>query len=127
METVRDYRDLVTWQKAMELVPVIYQQARKLPREEIHGLSSQIRRAVVSIPANIAEGHSRKHRREFLQYLSIARGSSAELLTLLEITLRLGFLREEEVTPLMQQVVEVRRLTAGLMARLQGNALTATG
>jgi len=119
MAVVNDFRDLVTWQKAMELVPLVYQQAKKLPRDEVHGLSAQIRRAAVSIPANIAEGHSRRHTKEFLQHLSIARGSSAELLTLLEIAVRLGLLQPEEIRLLQQRIIEIRRLTAGLMARLR--------
>jgi four helix bundle protein len=121
MAVVNDFRDLVTWQKAMELVPLVYQQAKKLPRDEVHGLSAQIRRAAVSIPANIAEGHSRRHTKEFLQHLSIARGSSAELLTLLEIAVRLGLLQPDEISPLQQRIIEIRRLTAGLMARLHAD------
>ena len=119
---VQDYRDLVAWQKAMELVPTVYTQVKKLPREELHCLSAQIRRAAVSIPANIAEGHSRRHTREFIQHLSIARGSTAELATLLEIAVRLSYLAREEVTPLTERIIEIRRLTAGLMTRLQAGA-----
>jgi four helix bundle protein len=107
----------------MDLLPVVYQQVRKLPREELHALSAQIRRAAVSIPANIAEGHSRRHTKEFIQHLSIARGSLAELSTVLEGAVRLGFLSSEEVKSLELRIVEVRRLTAGLMARLQRDSV----
>ena len=74
---LKSYKELIVWQKAMVLVEEIYKV--KLPREEIYGLTSQIRRAAVSIPSNIAEGQQRKNRKEFIQFLRIAFGSSAEL------------------------------------------------
>ena len=89
---IRSYRDLKVWQQAMEVIPDVYESIRKLPKEENYALADQIRRAAVSIPANIAEGHARAHRKEYLQFLSIARGSLAELATLLEIAHRLGYL-----------------------------------
>ena len=79
---VQNYRDLKVWQESMDLTPEVYRLQRKLPKEETYGLGDQIRRAAVSIPANIAEGHARQHTKEFLQYLAIARGSLAELETL---------------------------------------------
>ncbi len=120
-KAVQDYRDLVAWQKAMDLVPLVYARVKRFPREELHCLSAQMRRAAVSILANIAEGHSRRHTREFIQHLSIARGSSAELATLLDLAIRLGFLTQGEMTPLRERIFEVRRLTAGLMTRLQAD------
>ncbi len=78
---VRGYQQLIVWQRAMELVDAAYAIARLLPRAECHSLAEQIRRAAVSIPANIADGHARVHKREFLQYLAIARASAAELET----------------------------------------------
>jgi len=77
--TVKDYKDLHVWQKAMELARQVYKLTSLFPKEEVYGLTSQIRRSAVSIPSNIAEGSSRSGTKEFLQFLSIARGSDAEL------------------------------------------------
>jgi hypothetical protein len=74
-EATRGYRELIAWQKAMQLVPAVYRLVRQLPAEERYALSDQLRRAVVSIPANIAEGQARQHAAEFAQHLAIARGS----------------------------------------------------
>lgn len=81
----RSYRDLVVWQKSMELVELIYDATERLPKEELYGLSSQIRRAAISIPSNIAEGQRRKNIKEFVQFLYIADGSTAEVETQLII------------------------------------------
>lgn len=78
---MNSYRDLVVWQKSIILVEKIYQTTKKLPKHEIYGITSQIQRAAVSIPSNIAEGYSRSHRLEYIQFLSIAKGSLAELET----------------------------------------------
>jgi four helix bundle protein len=118
-EQTRGYRQLIVWQKAMDLVPAAYELARRLPREELYALSSQIRRAVISVPANIAEGQARQHPAEFAQHLSIARGSLAELDTLLLAAQRLGYLQPtdlDSVTPLM---IEVRRLLQGLLQKVR--------
>src|SRR5690606_24522123 len=90
---IQSFRDLLVWQKAMNLVTEVYQLTQQFPKEEMYGLSSQIRRAVVSVPSNIAEGHQRGTK-EFLQFLKIAKGSLAEVETQLEIALRLNYLQE---------------------------------
>jgi four helix bundle protein len=121
-EETRGYKELNVWQKAMDLMPVVYRLAKQLPREELYALSDQIRRAAVSVPANIAEGQGRQHRAEFVQHLSIARASLAELDTLLLIAQRLGYLTEPDlhtVTPLM---IEVRRLLQGLLQSLRNRS-----
>ncbi len=87
---VRSYRDLQVWQRSMELTVLIYKLTASFPREEVYGLTSQLRRCAVSIPSNIAEGQGRLNTREFKQFLGIARGSNCELQTQLEITRRLG-------------------------------------
>ena len=74
MQRIQNYRDLDAWRQAIELAPLVYRMLRKLPKEETFALAAQIRRAVVSVPANIAEGHARQYTREFLQYLAISRG-----------------------------------------------------
>src|SRR5580698_8336474 len=90
-KAVQSFRDLEVWQRSMELTVVTYRLTQKFPREEIFGISSQLRRAAVSIPSNIAEGQGRLNTREFRQYLGIARGSNCELQTQLEIARALGY------------------------------------
>jgi len=82
---LRSHKELIVWQKAVNLVTELYRESRGLPREELYGLTSQMRRAAVSIPSNISEGKQRKNKREFLQFLRIAYGSAAELETQLLI------------------------------------------
>jgi four helix bundle protein len=101
--TIRSFRDLRVWQAAMDLVEQIYLVTRKFPKHELYGLTSQMQRAAISIPSNIAEGHTRAHSKEYLQHLSIARGSLAELQTQLEIALRLKFCSVNEITQLITQ------------------------
>jgi four helix bundle protein len=122
MTEVKSFRDLRIWQRAMDLVPAVYRLLDKLPREEEYGLAEQVRRAVVSVPANIAEGHARKHTKEFLQHLSIARGSLAELLTLLLVAERLNYLAAEDVTRIEQQIADLAMPMNGLIRRLQARA-----
>ena len=95
----RTYRELDAWQVAMELVLATYHVARLLPKHETYGLGSQLRRASVSIPANIAEGYGRLHRGDYLRHLSIALGSLRELETLLEIVVRLEYEAARELGP----------------------------
>jgi four helix bundle protein len=89
---MKSSRDLRVWQKAMDLVEKVYLLTQKFPREEAYGLQSQTRRAVVSIPSNLAEGHTREHINEYLHHISIAQASLAELETQLEIATRLKYL-----------------------------------
>ena len=121
-EKVQDYRDLKVWQRAMDLVPLTYRLVRNLPRHEQFSLTDQIRRSAVSVPANIAEGQARKHTREFLQHLSIARGSLAELHTLMLVAERLQYLTHEELTTIEQAIIDVRMPLSGLINRLQESA-----
>ena len=88
---VQSFRDLQVWQRCMELAIVIYRLTREFPRDELYGLSSQMRRAVVSIPSNIAEGQARNSTGEFRQFLGVARGSNSELQTQIQIASRLQF------------------------------------
>lgn len=91
-----DHKDLDVWKKGMELVEKVYAMSRSFPDAERFGLTSQIRRAAVSIPSNIAEGAARKSDKELLQFLSIAMGSLAEVETQYLIAIRLGFVKEDE-------------------------------
>jgi four helix bundle protein len=88
---VQSFRDLIVWQRSMQLTVAIYRLTQNFPHEEMYGLSSQIRRAAVSVPSNIAEGQGRQSTGEFRQFLGIARGSNSELQTQLEIARALGF------------------------------------
>ena len=88
---VQSFRDLIVWQRSMQLTVAIYRLTQNFPHEEMYGLSSQIRRAAVSVPSNIAEGQGRLSTGEFRQFLGIARGSNSELQTQLEIARALGF------------------------------------
>lgn len=96
---VRNYSELIAWQKAMDLVEAIYKATKHFPREELYGLTSQLRRAGVSIPSNIAEGQGRKSTSEFLHHLSFAYGSLREVETQLVIAGRLGYLESGKLTP----------------------------
>ena len=116
---VRSFHDLKVWQLAMELVPEAYRVARGLPTLERFELASQIRRAAVSIPANIAEGQARQHTREFVQHLSIARGSLAELQTLLLLAERLGYVQQDALSSCQKMIQSVRMMLSGLLTRLQ--------
>ena len=90
-KVIQSFRDLEVWQRSMELTVAIYRLTKGFPRDEIFGLTAQLRRAAVSIPSNIAEGQGRLNTREFRHFLSIARGSNCELQTQLEITRAIGF------------------------------------
>jgi four helix bundle protein len=108
------YSDLVVWQKSMDLVTDIYKLAATFPIEEKFGLSSQIRRAAVSIPSNIAEGHGRKASGAYLNHISIALGSLMELETQLQIALRLRFVNRDEASALLIRTDGVGKMLSGL-------------
>jgi len=109
-----NYGELIVWQKAMDLVTEIYKITATFPSEERFGLSSQARRAAVSIPSNIAEGHGRKASGAYLNHLSIAYGSLMELETQLQIALRLNFVSADETTTLLAQTNEIGKMLNGL-------------
>ena len=116
---IRSYRDLEVWKKAMDLVEHCYRATAGFPSVERYGLASQLQRAAVSIPANIAEGHDRQHRAEFLQHLAIAHGSLAELETHIQIAARLEYLIHEKLEELMERCSEVGRMLNGLRRSLR--------
>jgi four helix bundle protein len=111
---VRNYRELIAWQKAMDLVVLVYKASARFPREEVYALTSQLRRAVVAIPSNIAEGQGRRSTREFLNFLSIAHGSLREVETQVIIAQRLKYLCDTEANVLLELAAEVGRLLNGL-------------
>ncbi|MGD0889900.1 MAG: four helix bundle protein [Terracidiphilus sp.] len=114
----RHYRDLLVWQKAMSLTMNVYQETEVLPLNEKCGLESQMRRAAVSVPSNIAEGHGRLDDGHFWQFLATSRGSVFELETQLELASGLHFLNEAKAAGLMEQCEEVARMINRLIAAM---------
>ena len=102
--SINSFRDLRVWQIGMDLVEIVYELTGRFPPHETYGLGSQMRRAAVSIPSNIAEGHTRQHRNEYLNHLSIAQASLAELDTQLEIALRLKYFSEKDTGQIREAV-----------------------
>jgi four helix bundle protein len=117
-QQIKSHRDLIAWQKAMDLVVSVYKLSKSFPKEELYGLTSQLRRAAVSIPANIAEGQGRRSKAEFKQFLGNARGSLLEVDTHLELALRLKYLNSDEHTLAQERVREVTRIVNGLLRSL---------
>ncbi len=117
--TITNYKDLEVWQKSMELVVQYYQITKGFPVNEVYGLASQLQRAAVSVPANISEGHARQHTKEFLQSLSIAYGSLAELETHIEIAKRLGYIATDTAVELIDKTSTIGRMLNGLRRSLE--------
>ena len=118
MKRVRSYRDLLIWQRGIELAKAVYEITRTFPSYERYGLSNQLQRAAVSIPSNIAEGQARQHRREFRRYLRIALGSLAEVDTQLFLAQELGYFSEGRGNEIQMMIVELRKMIFGLIDRL---------
>jgi four helix bundle protein len=116
--SVKSYKELLVWQKAMLLTEETYRLAKLLPREELYALSGQMRRAAVSIPSNIAEGQARSSTKEFVNFLSIARGSTAELETQLTICVRLKYLQQSQTGPALSLCSEVGKMLNALIGKL---------
>lgn len=113
------YKDLVVWQKAMDLVTDVYKVTDTFPKREVYSLTDQIRRAAVSVPSNIAEGQAHYSHREFLHFLRHSAGSLAELETQLLIAERLGYIDHPPTSALLKKVHEVGRILNGLIASLR--------
>ena len=120
--TVKAYTELIAWQKSIDLVTDVYGITRHFPKEEIYGLTSQIRRAAVSVPSNIAEGQGRLSTGEFRQFLGHARGSLAEVETQVHIAEKLSYVSREEADRVLSSCDEVGRILNGLLAALTRNA-----
>ena len=116
-ERMKTHKDLDVWKEAMTLVKGIYRLTADFPKEETYGLVSQIRRAAVSIPSNIAEGAARNSNKEFIQFLYVSLGSLAELETQLLLSKELGFLKNEEING---SIVRIRKMLLGLIKHLRG-------
>lgn len=116
--SIKSYRDLIVWQKALILVSAIYKISEAFPAREMYGLTSQIRRAAVSIPSNIAEGQARQHTGEFVHFLHIALGSLAEVDTQLELAVEMDFTSREQIETCNQQIEEIRKMLHVLIRSL---------
>ena len=123
-ERIRSYRDLLIWQKGMALARQIYAMTRAFPGDERFGLTAQMRRAVVSVPSNIAEGQARHGRREFVQFISHAEGSLAELDTQLTLAVELGYCRPSDADGSVAPVAELQKMMASLRGKLTARLAT---
>lgn len=121
MTYIKSYKDLIVWQKAMELARSIFKLTDEFPRSELYGLTSQMRRAAVSIPSNIAEGYGRKSKKEYSQFYSIAYGSGLELETQLMLSRDLGFCRKSVNWDKSESLLnEVLRMLNSMIRNLMG-------
>ena len=111
----KNHKELLVWQKAMQLVVDVYNLIRLLPKEETYGLSDQMRRAAISIPSNIAEGNARSSQKDMAHFLYIAQGSRAELETQLELCELIGYISKERLEPVLMQTQEIGRMLSGLI------------
>jgi len=115
---LRSYRELIAWQKAVDLVPEIYSITKEFPRDEVYGLTSQLRRSAVSVPSNIAEGQGRATKGEFIQFLCHARGSLFELETQIVIAEKLGYITADIESQVASKITDVARILNGLLTSL---------
>jgi four helix bundle protein len=116
------YRNLIAWRKAMDLVTDIYRVTRAFPRDELYGLTNQLRRAAVSVPSNIAEGQARFSRKEFHHFLSHSRGSLVEIETQLMIAQNLDYLSPQQARHLLDKAAELGEVLNGLIASIKSAA-----
>lgn len=116
---LQSHKELLVWQKAMDLVENIYKITQLFPREELYGLTSQIRRAAVAIPTNITEGYQRNHKKEYIQFLYIAKSSASELETLLNISERLNLTLTTEFTNTKSLLTEILKMLTALISKLK--------
>ena len=117
-QSTQSYKDLVVWQKGIELAKRIYALTRRFPSEEKFGLTSQMRRAAISVPSNVAEGQARRTTPEFIQFVSHAEGSAAELDTQIILAVELDFCRKTDVLPIYELNDEIRRMLNALRRKL---------
>jgi len=119
---VQSHRDLKVWQKAMDLTVLVYELAKKFPTTETYRLGSQVTRAAASVPANIAEGNARGTKRDYANFLSVAKGSLMETETFLMLAVRLRYLSQEETTAALNLITEISKMLTALRNRLMLNA-----
>ena len=115
---IKSFRDLIIWQRGINLVKEVYKETQNFPKQELYGLTNQIRRSAISIPSNVSEGHIRQHRAEFRQFLSMALGSLAELETQIIISRELNYISNEKSENLIDQMNSLGKMIRGLMKKL---------
>jgi four helix bundle protein len=115
---IKSFRDLIVWQKSVSLVTDIYQVTSQFPKEEIYGITSQIRRSAVSIPSNIAEGYGRKSTQDYIRFLQVAVGSLYELETQMEISINLEYLKRETYTELNGKFTEIEKMLVSMINKI---------
>jgi len=115
---VRSFRDLTVWQKSLDLVEETYRLTKGVPRQELYGLTAQMRRAAISIPANIAEGSTRTTTKDLIRFLTIAKSSLSEVETYAELCLRLGYAEREDIQTLLGLMSEIGAMLARLAYNL---------
>ncbi len=115
----KPHKKLDAWKESINLVMLVYELTTQFPKSEIFGLISQLRRAVISIPGNVAEGAARQTRREFIQFLYIARGSLSEVDTYIEIARRLGYIEKGSTAMVEQKLIDVDKIITGLIQSLK--------
>jgi len=111
----RNFKNIKAWQYADDLAVLVYSKTNSFPKEELYGITSQLRRAAVSVPTNIAEGASREHKNEYLHFLYIARGSIAEIEYLLHLSRRVGYLKNDEYRQVEDRREEAAKTLQGLI------------
>jgi four helix bundle protein len=124
MGTIRSHRDLLVWQRSMDLVERCYALSSRFPGSEQYRLTSQLLRASASVPANIAEGHSRDSTKAYLSFLSVARGSLAETETFLLLAVRLHFCTQDQASPLFEDIEHISRMLTSLQSKLRAKHRT---
>ena len=115
---IQSHRDLIVWQRAMDLAVGVYQISRGFPRSEVYALTSQLTRSVTSVAANIAEGHARGTARDYAQFLAIARGSLMETETLLTLAVRLDYIRPETALPAFDLITQLSKMITSLRRKI---------
>jgi len=118
VEKSRTFKELKMWQRGIEIVKDIYALTKKFPKEELYGLTSQMRRSSISIPSNIAEGFKRSHNKEYKQFLHITQGSLAELETQLIIAKELGYIKDSELSYIAEKIDKKKKMVASYANKL---------
>jgi four helix bundle protein len=120
MAEIRSHRDLIVWQKAMDLAVEVYRLSKGFPNDELYRLTSQLTRAIISVPANVAEGHARATAKDYAQFPAIAKGSLAEAETFLLLAVRLGYINEVTASPALSLCTEVGKMLTAIRIKLVG-------
>ena len=119
MGEIKSYKDLLIWQKGMDITEKVYQLTKISPNDELYGLTSQIKSCSISIPSNIAEGYGRNYRKDYSRFLQIARGSLFENQTQLEIAVNLDFIKVENLNEIKELSIEVEKMLNSLIKKLE--------